>query len=63
MSGAELRRLRRKAGLTQAALGERLGVHTNSVARYERDEVGIPEPVARLARLLLGAKAAPSRRK
>ena len=48
--GEELRRLRGKE--TQAAFAERLGVHANTLARYERDDLAIPEPVARLAMLL-----------
>lgn len=38
--------------MTQAALARALGVEPNTVARYERDESGIPEPVARLVMLL-----------
>jgi transcriptional regulator with XRE-family HTH domain len=39
-------------GLTQAGLAEQLGVAPNSVARWERNEMRITEPVARFARLL-----------
>lgn len=52
MTGEELRRIRKRLGLTQVALAERLGVAPNSVARWERDEVPIREVVARLVRLL-----------
>ncbi len=52
MSGAELRRIRKRLDLTQVELAERIGVHANSVARWERDEVRITEPVARLIQLL-----------
>jgi transcriptional regulator with XRE-family HTH domain len=38
--------------MTQKELAEALGVASNTVARYERDETGIPEPVARLVMLL-----------
>jgi DNA-binding transcriptional regulator YiaG len=34
-------------------MADRIGVHWNTIARWERDEVGIPEPAARLARLLV----------
>jgi transcriptional regulator with XRE-family HTH domain len=38
--------------MTQKEIAEALGVASNTVARYERDESGIPEPVARLVLLL-----------
>jgi transcriptional regulator with XRE-family HTH domain len=44
----ELRRIRAELGLTQTELGEELGVHRVTVARWETGERGIPEPVARL---------------
>jgi 5-methylcytosine-specific restriction protein A len=44
----DLRRIRKQLGLTQAALAERVGVTPNSLARQERGELGIAEPVARL---------------
>jgi len=50
--GDELRRIRRRLGLTQAAMAERLAVTPNTVARWERNEVPIREPMARLIRLL-----------
>lgn len=52
MIGKELRSRRKQMNLTQAELAQELGVSSNTVARYERDELGIPEPVARLLRLL-----------
>jgi len=51
MTGAELRRLRLAAGLTQRELGRRLGRDGNTVARYERDEIRVPPPTAQLVRL------------
>ena len=48
MSGKELRAIRDKLGWTQVQLAEALGVTPNTVARWERDEVGIREPMARL---------------
>ena len=53
MTGAQLRRIRNRLDLTQRGLAEKLGVSANTVARRERDEVGIAEPAARLAKLLL----------
>lgn len=53
MNGTELRGLRHRLGMSQAKLAALIGVHWNTLARYERDEIAIPEPVAILARLLL----------
>ena len=41
MTGSELRRIRKRLGLTQVQLAERLGVTGNTVARQERGEVRI----------------------
>ncbi len=58
MTGAELRRIRKALGLTQRGLAERVGVHSNTIARQERGEVGIKEPLARLVRLLVATEPA-----
>jgi 2-dehydropantoate 2-reductase len=60
----KLRALRKRLGLTQRALAERVGVHPNSIARQERGEVGIGEPLARLVRLLAetGPETRPKRK-
>jgi DNA-binding transcriptional regulator YiaG len=53
VTGKELRRLRQDAlDLTQVRLAERLGVTPTTVARWERGERAISEPVARLVRFL-----------
>ena len=52
MKGAELRRIRRRLGLTQRQFAQELGLHVNTLARQERDEVGVGGPVEKLARLL-----------
>jgi hypothetical protein len=54
VKGQELRALR--GTRTQVTYAEQLGVQANTVARYERDELPIPEPVARLARCLARLK-------
>ena len=48
MTGADLRTIRTKLGLTQEELGQRLGVRKNTVWRWETGLRHIPEPVARL---------------
>ena len=42
-------KLRRKAGLTQAALAEKAGVGVNTIARYERGEM---EPSLKIAHVI-----------
>jgi DNA-binding transcriptional regulator YiaG len=53
MTGAELREIRQKLGLSQHKLAPQLGLHWNTLARFERGEINISGPVAILARLLL----------
>ena len=48
MTGVEIRALREKLGWTQMALAEAVGVTSNTVARWERGEMAISEPAARL---------------
>jgi DNA-binding transcriptional regulator YiaG len=48
MTGRELRTIREKLSLTQAALADAIGVTSNTVARWERGEMTISEPAARL---------------
>ncbi len=52
MRGKEVLRIRKKLGPTQLEFARRIGVHWTTVSRWERDEVAIPEPAARLMRLL-----------
>jgi len=52
MDGAALKRLRARLGLTQPQLAEKVGVHWNTVARWERDEVPIRASMARLLEML-----------
>ena len=51
VDGKVLRRLRRGCGLTQTDLARRLGVHWNTLARWERDEVPIRPAMAQLITL------------
>jgi len=52
MKGSELRMIRKRLNLTQAQLAGELGVTTNTVARWERGERSISEPMSRLIRIL-----------
>ena len=53
MTGDELREMREAAGLTQAALADRLGVKQSTVYRWEHGQRGISEQIARHVRILL----------
>lgn len=53
VTSKNLRAIRQRLGLTQAAFAETLGITSNSLARQEYDELGISESVAILARLRL----------
>ena len=48
MDGQEVRQIREKLGLTQEQLAREVGVHKNTVARWERNELSIRETTARL---------------
>jgi DNA-binding transcriptional regulator YiaG len=52
MTGTGFKQKRGHLGLTQVQLAKRLGVSPNAVARWERGERRISEPVARLLTLL-----------
>ena len=52
MTGGALRRIRKRLGLTQAALAAEMGTTGNTIARWERGERSIPGPAEKLARLL-----------
>ena len=49
MTGTELAEIRARLGLTQTEFAGRLGIHSNSLARWERGEVSISELAARRA--------------
>ncbi|WP_425149991.1 helix-turn-helix transcriptional regulator [Candidatus Binatus sp.] len=48
MKAEQLQRLRKRLGWTQEELAREVGVARNSVARWERGEMAIGEPAARL---------------
>ena len=53
MSGVELRTIRKRLGFTLQQFAPQLGIHWNTLARFERGEINISGPVEKLARLLL----------
>jgi transcriptional regulator with XRE-family HTH domain len=52
MTGEELKAIREELGWTQSQMADELGVTPNTVARWERGEMEIFEPAARLAMIL-----------
>ena len=56
MTGAEVKALRKAAGLTQGALARRLGVQLNTVYRYERGLIRVTPSMAKLIRVVLGKR-------
>jgi transcriptional regulator with XRE-family HTH domain len=48
MTGKELKAIRTSLNWTQAEMAAAVGVADNTIARYERDELGIKESTARL---------------
>ena len=48
MQGKELKAIRQRMKLTQEQFAELVGVTANTVARWERDEMVMREPTARL---------------
>jgi len=63
MTGVEIRALRGKLGWTQMALAEAIGVTSNTVARWERGEMAISEPAARLLQKIAAEQQSPSGKK
>jgi len=58
MTPGELRRIRKRMKLTQAELAEEIGVARNTVTRWEIDLNPIPEPMAKLIRLIAAQRKA-----
>lgn len=52
MTAKQLTEIRANLGLTQKRLAELIGIAPNNLAKQERGELGISEPVARLLRLI-----------
>ena len=52
MTPRQLKMLRKRLKLSQRKLGDRLGLHSNTVARMERGETAITRATAKHAELL-----------
>lgn len=52
MTAREMKAIRKDLDWSQARLAAAVGIATGSIARQERGELGISEPVARLIRLI-----------
>src|SRR5262245_10989194 len=52
MKASELKTIRQNLGWTQARLAQAVGIATGSIARQERGELGISEPLGRLLRVI-----------
>jgi len=64
MKGKQLTIIRKRLKWTQAQLGDAVGVTGNTIARWERDEMAIGEPAARLIlRIQAERKAKPKTRR
>jgi transcriptional regulator with XRE-family HTH domain len=63
MDGKTIRRFRQRRGWTQAQLAQEVGVTRNTIARWERDEMGISGAAAKLLTLLIAKPSAPARRR
>lgn len=61
MHGKQLRSIRKRLDWTQAEMAKAVGVASNTVARWERDEMSISEPMARLIRTILAQEKAKRR--
>jgi DNA-binding transcriptional regulator YiaG len=53
MEGADMRALRQALGLSRAKLAAEIGVHWNTINKWERGDNPIPEPIARLLRKIV----------
>jgi DNA-binding XRE family transcriptional regulator len=56
MTGKGMQRARKTLGLTQRTLGDALGLHWNTIARMERDELIIVKQTELALRYLLLVK-------
>jgi DNA-binding transcriptional regulator YiaG len=63
MDGKAIRRFRQRMGWTQTQLAQEVGVTRNTIARWERDEMGISGAAAKLLTLLIAKPPTTARRR
>jgi len=64
MTPKQFRTARKRLGLTQRALADRLGVHVQTVKKWSAGDRRIPQPVVILLRIWLAPeRAGPKRRR
>ena len=63
MTGKQLRDIRKRLRWTQVQLAKAVGVTSNTVARWERNEVGIGEPIARFIQTVIAKGKKKSKKK
>jgi transcriptional regulator with XRE-family HTH domain len=63
MDGKAIRQFRLRMGWTQAQLAQEVGVTRNTIARWERNEMGISGTAAKLLALLIAKPPTPARRR
>ena len=56
MEGKQLRKIRNKLHWTQVKLAKEIGVTVTTLARWERNEVSISEPISRFIKLIAKQK-------
>ena len=61
MNGNQLRRIRKRLKWTQVKLAREVGVTETTLARWERGEVSIGEPIARLVKMIAQQKGGEKR--
>ncbi len=56
MDGKQLRKIRNKLHWTQVKLAKEIGVTVTTLARWERNEVSISEPISRFIKMIAKQK-------
>ena len=56
MTAKKVKSYREKLGLSVPKFAELVGVHESTAYRWERGDVGVPEPTARMIRMLADKK-------
>jgi len=63
MTGKQLKKIRKHLKWTQVQLAKAVGVTSNTLARWERDAVGIGEPIARFIQTVIAKGKKKSKKK